>query len=249
MQNDHSNALRGLSIATIVVAGLSILVCVLGLIATAVGGAALGSLTPEMFDYYSDYGYYDEYGLDSADYLGLMGLVIGFGVAAIFFELAISIVALLAGIFALRYHAQREKLGMVFGWSLAGAIASLLGGNVVTMVLLIIMTVFAYKDKQLAAAQPLMAAPATAYTIPNAPTAQSAQTAQPVVQPTAATIQPTAQSTQSAQPTAAAQTPAAQPAATLTANETASATTEAKAVPDPNTALDQITPVDPSKEG
>lgn len=215
MQNDHSNALRGLSIATIVVAGLCILACVIGFIALGVGGSALASLTPDMIDHYYDYdGYEYGYMMDDADMMAIMGLILGIGGFALFYELICSAVALIAGIFGLRFHDQREKMNMLFGWSLAGAIVSFLGGNIVCMVLLIIMTVFAYKDKQLATAQPVIAAPnasvSTAPAAPTAPMVQSAPTAQPSAQPA---------TTGQAQPTA----PAAQPTASEQASQPATA--------------------------
>lgn len=227
MQTDHSNALRGLSIATIVVAGLCLLACVIGFIALGVGGAALSSVTPDMLGYYDhghgyDYGYgygYD-YGYDYDDYEDfalLMGLVFGLGGVAIFFELAVSAVALIAGIFGLRYYDKREKMNMLFGWSLAGAIVSLLGGNIVSMVLLIIMCVFSYKDKQLSTGQPVVAAPnAVVSTVPAA-SATPAAAAPASAAPAAPATQPVVTTPAAPGPVAATTQPAAaEPAATTT---------------------------------
>lgn len=204
MQTDHSKAIRGLSIATIAVAGLCVLACVIGFIALGMGGVALSSITPDIIDYYE----YDGYGYDywdGEDTIVFAGLMLAFGGVFIFFELVASAVALVAGIFGLRFFDKREKMNLLFGWSLAGAIASFLGGSIVTMVLLIIVCVFSYKDKQLATVRPVTVTTATsvpAYTAPTSPAASIA----PAVQP--ATIQPAQPAV--AQPTTA--QPAQQPA-------------------------------------
>ena len=51
-------------------------------------------------------------------------------------------VVLVAGIMGLQASARPEKLGTAFGWAIAGAALSLLGGNLITMALLIIAAVY-----------------------------------------------------------------------------------------------------------
>lgn len=202
MQTNHANALRGLSIAVVIIAGLTILACVIGFVFLGVGGSYLANMSPDMWEYYLDdgdyydYGYgYDYYGVDGSDMAAIMALLVGVGGIAIFWELALSVVGLIAGILGLRNYQNPGKLNLVFGWSLAGAIAALLSGNMVTMVLLIIMCVFAYKDKQLAAAQPIVMAQPVVTAAP----VQPGQPVQPVAAPVTDAPAP-AVSAQPAQP-------------------------------------------------
>lgn len=158
MQTNHANAIRGLSIAVIIIAGLTILACIIGLVFLGVGGSYVANMSPDAWEYYlydGDYYSYDYYGVDGSDMAAIMVMLIGLGGIALVCELALSVVALIAGILGLRNYNDPTKMNLVFGWSLAGAITALLSGNMVTMVLLIIMCVFAYKDKQLAAVQPI----------------------------------------------------------------------------------------------
>lgn len=212
MQTNHANALRGLSIAVVIIAGLTILACVIGFVFLGVGGSYLANMSPDAWEYYMydgdyyDYGYgYDYYGVDGSDMAAIMALLVGVGGIAIFWELALSIVGLIAGILGLRNYQNLGKLNLVFGWSLAGAIAAFLSGNIVTMVLLIIMCVFAHKDKQLGAAQPVVVGAPVA-TVPVTAVPQSAQPAvpaQPVATPVAAAQPATPTAPEVAQPAAA----------------------------------------------
>ena len=206
MQTNHASALRGLSIAVVILAGLTVLACLIGLIAVGVGGSALANMSPDMWEYYLyDGGSYDYeyYGVDGSDMAAVMAMLVGIGGVALFVALALSAVGLIAGILGLRNYNVPAKLNLVFGWSLAGAICALCTGNMVTMVLLIIMCVFAYKDKQLAAMQPIVvtqpmtaaqpvqpAQPMATTPVPSAPAAGSAAsetvTVEEVVTPTAA---------------------------------------------------------------
>lgn len=79
-----------------------------------------------------------------------LSALIGAGVAMVVVLVVCHIVALIAGVKAMRNSADVAKLGSVFGWSIAGAVASFVGSNFVTMVLLIIVAVFAYMDRKAA---------------------------------------------------------------------------------------------------
>lgn len=102
--------------------------------------------------------------------LGNLGLIVGG--AALIWEALMCLVSLIAGILAMKNAAKPNKLGAVFGWCLAGAICAFLSGRIITMVLLIIMAVFASKDKNAA----VQAA------IQGAPMGQPVQGAQPMAQ-------------------------------------------------------------------
>lgn len=72
--------------------------------------------------------------------------------AAVLVPLAVAtilkdVVTLVAGIVAIRGAYLPERLGRVFGWTLAGAIVSGLSCNLVTCALCIVTCVFAHKDR------------------------------------------------------------------------------------------------------
>ena len=75
-----------------------------------------------------------------------LSVLMGASVALIVALVVCRIVALFAGVKAMRNSADVAKLGSEFGWGIAGAVASLIGSNYVIMVLLIIVAVFAYMD-------------------------------------------------------------------------------------------------------
>lgn len=191
MQTDHSNALKGLGIAVVVFAALGIIGCLISMVMLAALGPAVeyASTTLEYDGTYYSY---------SDDALAAQ-ILLGLGTGVFGWMLVCNIAILAAGIICMRNYNNPQKLGSVFGWGIAGAVLSFLGGGIVTLVLCIIIAVFANKDKQLAAAgaygQPVAAA---------APV-QPVQPATPV-QPVAP-VQP-------AQPVAAA--PVQQPAVQVT---------------------------------
>lgn len=239
MQTNHANALRGLSIAVVIIAGLAILACVIGFVFLGVGGSYLANVSPDMWEYYmydGDYYDYDYYDLDGSDMAAFMALMIGVGGFAIFWELILSVLGLIAGILGLRNYNNPSKLGQVFGWSLAGAIGALLSGNMVTMVLLIIMCVFAYKDKQLAAVQPVVIAQPVVTTAP-------VQPVQPAVQPVAQPVQPVAQP---AAPVAQSVAPA-QPVAPEAAQPAVSESATVEGVVTPTAVAEEITAMEETK--
>lgn len=198
MQQNHAKALKGMSIAVIVLSGLSILGCVTSLVSVfGLGGGVLGALSPSNMGGYGSY----------SDAVDIMLLSMAMGGAFFGWALVCSIVTLVGGIVGLRNGAEPSKLGTVFGWSIAGAILSLLFGNLVGMTLFIIMAVFAHKDKELAASgcyqqaayggQAFYAAPAMPYGMPMA---SGAPMAQPMPMQPAPPMQPMPQPMQPAPP-------------------------------------------------
>ncbi len=182
MQTTHAKAIKYLGIATIVLAALTLLGCLVGMI----GMAALGSYIQNACSAV-DYGYgYGHHGMmSSGSYSDVAGIMLGTGIAnALFFwKLACAVVALIAGIVALRLKdAMAHNLRTVFIWALVAAICSLLAGSFITMTLLIIIAVFAEMDRKAleggAAAAP--AAPATPAPANSAYVASYGDTVQPV---------------------------------------------------------------------
>lgn len=245
MQRNHAKAIKGMSIACVALSGAVILLCLIGMaVMSALGPLLLESMT----DSYYDYDYYDFY--SSYQQTGLEGMLAaasgGFGdfsQASYYgdfyddyysYQLAVTIlnimlgfmilgeaVVLVAGIMVLRNYDKPEKLGLVFGWSIGGAVVGFLCTGIIQAVLFIIIAVFANSDKKLykagmyyAGAAPAAYAAAQAAGQPVAPMpvqpAQTMQAAQPAaMQPVA---QPVAQQPMATQPVA--QPVAQQPMAT-----------------------------------
>lgn len=238
MQRNHAKAIKGMSIACVALSGAVILLCLIGMaVMSALGPLLLESMT----DSYYDYDYYDFY--SSYQQTGLEGMLAaasgGFGdfsQASYYgdfyddyysYQLAVTIlnimlgfmilgeaVVLVAGIMVLRNYDKPEKLGLVFGWSIGGAVVGFLCTGIIQAVLFIIIAVFANSDKKLykagmyyAGAAPAAYAAAQAAGQPVAPMpvqpAQTMQAAQPAAtQPVA---QPVAQQPMATQPVAPAE--------------------------------------------
>lgn len=226
MQNDHSKAISGLSIAVIIISALTLACCIIGWIFTTMGGSIFNQVGP---GYIEDalreegYGYGDYGSLSTSDITSLVNFGIMVGGAAIIWEAAMCALSLVAGLMGLRNARNREKLGAVFGWNLAAAIGSLLSGRIITMVLLIIVTVFAYKDKSAPAWQQPYGQPM------QQPYGQPVQ--QPYGQPASAPIQQAATPAQPA-PAQAAPVQAAPAAQQPPANAASPIQTDATANPD-----------------
>lgn len=184
MQPSHAKTIRGLGIAVVVLSALSILGFLLSLAFVGVGGAALND--PSIRDAASSAIYVDpesarameELGMTTDDAFGLMGILLGLGAAYIVWGIICSIITLIAGIICMKNSADTDKLGKVFGWSLAGAILSFLYGNLITMVLLIVAAVFASKDRKAATAIPY-GQPNAYYAAPQQPYGAAPQPQQP----------------------------------------------------------------------
>lgn len=218
MQTNHSKTIKGLSIAVIVISAIGIFSCIAGLFALGMGAFAWdqygmdsiiyshnqhdGSMAGHLNDGY--YGFY----YDEDDLFGLVNFALALGGVLAVWELVSSVVTLVAGILGLKRGDEHPRMGSVFGWSVAGAIVAGLAGRFITCVLLIVVAIFANKDKNMTAAEyqgssaagsaPSAPPAGYAYTAETAPSAGYAPNAQPtwgqqpVSQPTWAQ-QPTAQ--------------------------------------------------------
>lgn len=167
MQTTHDKAIKYLGIATIVLAGLTLLGCLIGM----VGVGALSAYTQSAYpgaEYGYGYGYGHHGMMASGSYSDVAGLALATGIAnaLMFWKLACAVVALIAGIMAVRLKApSAHSLRTVFIWAVVAAICSLLSGSFITMTLLIIIAVFAEMDRRAldgsAPVAPKPAAPAT----------------------------------------------------------------------------------------
>lgn len=190
--NQHEKAIRYLGIAVVATSALALLGIIIGFIFIGVGHAAWNAYGPDIIQQGYEYGrghhgsgYYGDLSVNEA--MGLAGLGIGLGYVALGWELITAVVSLVAGILAIRGAADRTKLGGVFGWGIAGAIAAFLGGRLITCVLMIIVAVLAHKDKNAPAyPQAAYGAPAAGWSQPTAPAAggYAAPAAAPAQAPT-----------------------------------------------------------------
>lgn len=236
MQTTHAKAIKYLGIATVVLAGLTLLGCLIGM----VGISALGAYAQSGYPV-AGYGY-GHHGMMSASYADVAGVVVAIGVAnaLLFWKLACAVVALIAGIMALRLkEPTAHSLRTVFIWALVAAICSLLAGSFITMALLIIIAVFAEMDrKALEGGTPAQstAAPAAAATAAPANPAYAASYGDDI-QPVVVPVVPVAPVNQQAGPAVAeneAIADEAAVAAAVTADEAAAVidTAEAQAAVD-----------------
>lgn len=203
--NQHEKAIRYLGIAVVATSALALLGIIIGFIFIGVGHAAWNAYGPDIIQQGYEYGrghhgsgYYGDLSVNEA--MGLAGLGIGLGYVALGWELITAVVSLVAGILAIRGAADRTKLGGVFGWGIAGAIAAFLGGRLITCVLMIIVAVLAHKDKNAPAyPQAAYGAPAAGWSQPTAPAAggYAAPAAAPAQAPTSP-VDPQAQAYQAA---------------------------------------------------
>lgn len=205
MQTTHAKAIKYLGIATIVLAGLTLLGCLIGM----VGMSALGAYAQNAYSP-AGYGYgYGHHGMmASGSYADVTGIVVATGIAnaLLFWKLACAVVALIAGIMAVRLkEPTAHALRAVFIWAVVAAVCSLLAGSIITMTLLIIIAVFAEMDRKAlsggTAAKPVAASAATSAAVPVNP-AYAASYGNDV-QPVAAPVVPVAPVSQQAGPAVA----------------------------------------------
>lgn len=143
--------IKGLGIAAVVLSIAILLCCLLCFALIGVTGAVFGDgafadrLAHELNHGYG-YDYFDGYGMS----LGIMSLALSITGILVGWELIGCLVSLVAGIIAIRGSNNIAKYGSIFCWSIAGAVAALLGGRLITMGLLIVAAVFANKDKSAA---------------------------------------------------------------------------------------------------
>lgn len=152
MKNEHAGAIKGLSIAVVVLSAIGIIGAILIMVFSGLLSAVLLENGPEIAYHleFNDNGTITGGGtaFDSEDafFLSMLMMLVGGGVAI--WSLICCIVALIAGIFGIMHAANPPKLGFVMGWAIAGAVTSFLGAGLITMVLLIIVAVFANADKR-----------------------------------------------------------------------------------------------------
>lgn len=172
MQKVRAKTIKGLSIANVILSGLYIICFLIGIIvfsalaeysepiANSISYSSYGAYTSSYdlvsahhdwgYSYGSPYSYdldLDEYGFNTdAEVLALVFQMLVFLMVA---GLILQAVSLAAAIIMLINSDKPQKLGMVFGWGIAGAIIAFLSGGVVQTVLFVLGTVFAYKDRQL----------------------------------------------------------------------------------------------------
>lgn len=204
MQQDHTKAIKGLSIANIVISALVIVLCICGMFFISIALSVAGDYVTNYSDYYDLYSEYDYYYYNStisdSDSILLASGIIN---ALFVWEIICAIVTMVAGIIGLRNADDKSKLGLVFGWSIAGAIVGFIGMGIVVVILFTITAVFASRDKQLYAYNAY--APQNAYY-------QSAQGYQPQGSAPAGQNAPVAP-INAVPPVAPINTPAPQPAA------------------------------------
>ena len=144
MNTNHAKAIKGMSIANIVLAALGILGMLIAWAGLGVGGAAISG---SGYDYF-----YTEDGLyfttdDVSALLGMLGFLV-------FLVIVCAVLILVAGILGVRGAAKPEKLRGIMIWNIVAAVVSLLSCCWVSLVLCIIVAVFANKDRALYAAAP-----------------------------------------------------------------------------------------------
>lgn len=161
MNTSHAKAIKGMSIANIVLGAL-------GLVGTLIVWMGLGAGGSYVANSGYDYFYTDDgYVINTSDINMVLGLI-GFFV---FWMLICFVIVLVAGIIGVRGAAKPDKLKGVMVWNIVGAVASFLGAGIVTLVLCIVVAVFANKDRKALTAAPY-AAPA--YAAPQQPGAAAA---------------------------------------------------------------------------
>ena len=237
MYESDVRVVRGVSIASIVLAVLAILGCIAAMALSA--GLGVVASDPSNFDGYVEYrddlgatnGIDAQYDMSAEDASALVTMVFGFISAFSGIGVVLCVISLIAGIVGVRNARNPQKVGKIFGWSIAGAVCAILMGRVISCILLIVNAVYANRLKKAAAnpvmnaqpaygyapqgyAQPMAAQPMPQQPVPGtAPMQQPAAGAVPAQQPMGADA-PMQQPVAPAQPAAPDQPAApAQPAA------------------------------------
>ena len=149
MNTNHAKAIKGMSIANIVLAALGIFGMLIAWAGLGVGGAAISGSGYDYF--YTDDGLYFTTD-DVSVLLGMLGFLV-------FLVIVCAVLILIAGILGVRGAAKPDKLRGIMIWNIVAAVVSLLSCCWVSLVLCIIVAVFANKDRALYAAAPAPAAP------------------------------------------------------------------------------------------
>ena len=159
MQNNHASAIKGVNIAVIVFAVIAILACFVGFALAGIGGSAINQYGHHLFDEALTSHHELERELAASgitvtgditgtDVVNSLNFALALGMFGIGWELIGAVVTLVAGIMGVRGASRREKLGGVLVWSIVGAVVALLGGRIITCILLIISAVLAGMDKR-----------------------------------------------------------------------------------------------------
>lgn len=147
MPNPDARLVRGVSIAVIVLSALALAGCLLLLVVLGIGGAVLSDPGSSFIVAHNNPGFVERFSSSSDAEAAAVLTALGLGLASIgvIWLVICHGVVLVAGIMGLQASARPEKLGTAFGWAIAGAALSLLGGNLITMALLIIAAVYLNK--------------------------------------------------------------------------------------------------------
>lgn len=178
MPKNHAKAIKGMSIACIVLSGIAVLVCLVSIAALAMLGPLMADALYDPYAYGYGYGYgwddYDSifgaYGLTASldqvhgyldhgyssyyledSYGSLADAQMALTMLNVIFVISLigQCIGLAAGIIVLKNHNKPEKFGLAFGWSIVGAVVALLSGSIASVVLFIIIAVFVNSDKKL----------------------------------------------------------------------------------------------------
>lgn len=154
MQTKNAGNIKGLGIAVLALSIFVMLCCLLCFVLLGITNAAFGEgafMDHLAYELSSELNY--GYGLGYNGYdmsLGIASFIISILGVLVGWELLTCIVSLVAGVIAMRQAHDIAKYGSIFSWAIAGAIASLLGGRIIATALLVVIAVFANKDKNAA---------------------------------------------------------------------------------------------------
>ncbi len=160
--NSDSRAVKGLNIAIIVLAALSLVGSIFVAFSVGVVGIAFSdpSVQSSLYDeLYYDYYYGDLYdsGLTPDDMIALLIGLGSVGVAFSFLTLGTSIFTLITGIFGVRNAGNADKLGSTFIMTIISIVLNVLCFSLIMLVLLIISAVFINKVRKSAVSIPFAA--------------------------------------------------------------------------------------------
>ncbi|CVH78631.1 hypothetical protein B5F40_15165 [Gordonibacter sp. An230] len=139
MRNPHAGTIRGLSIATLIISILALLggLGFFALLSLSSMGLSDPSVAAQLETDPSTMAALESSGMDMDDALQITSIVLMLGSGIGVVVMICAIVALVAAILGMRNCDDPAKLKGAFGWSIAGAVASLLYLNLISMGLLI----------------------------------------------------------------------------------------------------------------
>lgn len=234
--NSDSRAVKGLNIAIIVLAALSLVGSIFVAFSVGVVGIAFSdpSVQSSLYDeLYYDYYYGDLYdsGLTPDDMIALLIGLGSVGVAFSLLTLGTSIFTLITGIFGVRNAGNADKLGSTFIMTIISIVLNVLCFSLIMLILLIISAVFINKVRKSAVSIPFAANAAApgAYqqqiytqpvqSTPNVQQSAPVSTQAPTQAPTPVPVPAPAQAPASAPVPASAPTQAPAPSSTPTVSK------------------------------